>query len=117
MPYCTDEEVKILIETSLEGHEIETLIALADADLDRMLGGTSMETSLKKKCSMMLSAAMISDKEPGSYSVGGVRIDQSKRAENWRSQVREIVASAKAGRAVIKSSKYQHIDESTRYSV
>ena len=115
MAYCKSSDVKILVETTLDDELIEELIEISDADLDSMLGGSSLGTQLKKRCSMMLTAATIAEKYPRSYTVGSARIDMGTKIRDWRSQVRDIVARVKAGRAVIKSSKYQHIDEDVRY--
>jgi hypothetical protein len=115
MGYCNASDVRVLIETELVDEVIENLIVLADADLDRMLGGTTADASFKKKASMYLTAAMIADGGPPSYTVGNIRIDMGKQAASWRAQVKESVEEARAGSAVIKSSVYQKIDEDIRY--
>lgn len=92
--YCTAPDVKVLIETTLDDEVIEELIDLADANLDEKLGGASLSTILKKRCSMMLTAAMIAERMPQTYSVGSIRISQGPRIENWRRSVNRTVASA-----------------------
>jgi len=115
--YCNASDVRVLIETKLEDEVIENIIALADADLDRMLGGAAADDSFKKKGSMYLAAAIIADKGPSSYTVGNIRIDMGAKARDWRAQVKASVEEARAGSSVIKGSIYQHIDEDVRYSV
>lgn len=94
MAYCKSSDVRLLIRTDLEDDEIEDLIALGDSDLDDLLGGASMTATQKKKCSMRLAAAAIADREPASFSMGKVRIDNYDRAQRWRKYVNRQVARA-----------------------
>lgn len=94
MGYCKSADVRLVIQTALEDHEIDDLIELADTDLDEKLGGASLSDNLKKQCSMMLTAIMIAERTPQTYSIGSIRISQGPRIENWRKRVNRIVARA-----------------------
>lgn len=116
MAYSSAADVKTIIETSLADASITELIAIADADIDDLLSGTSLGATLKKKCSMMLTAAMIADGNPKNYSVGDARVDMGNRARSWRAEVNRTIREAKAARVTVKSTSYQHIDEDARYT-
>lgn len=116
MAYSSAADVKTIIETSLADASITELIAIADADIDDLLSGTSLGATLKKKCSMMLTAAMIAEGNPKNYSVGDARVDMGNRARSWRAEVHRTISEAKAARRTVKSSSYQVIDEDGRYT-
>jgi hypothetical protein len=116
MGYCNASDVRILIETKLVNEVLENIIVLADAEVDRLLGGATAGDSFKKKASMYLAAAIVADKGPPSYTVGNIRVDMGAKAREWRAQVKADIEEARAGSAVIKKSVYQHIDEDIRYA-
>lgn len=115
MVYSDADDVRMIIETSLADASITELIAIADADIDDMLSGTTLGTALLKKCSMMLTAAMIAEGNPQNYSVGDARVDMGNRAKGWRAEVTRTINKAKAARVTIVATAYQHIDEDERY--
>lgn len=92
--YCDASDVKLIIATELESYDIEELIDMADRDLDKRLGGASLDTDLKKDCSMMLTAIKIAERTPQTYSIGSIRISQGARIENWRKSANKIIARA-----------------------
>ena len=94
MANCDPQDVKLLISTELEPNEIQDLIAIADNRITRMLGGGSLSTANKKEASMMLTAAMIAERSPGSYRVGDVTVDNQGRAKTWRREAKKIVMSS-----------------------
>lgn len=115
--YCEPEDVKLIIETSLTPDEIGRLIYQADKDLDNMLGSSTMDDELKKRCSSLLTAIMIADKQPKDYTTGSTRISHGEgRIKRWKAKVDELVARATSSRrSVVKSSAYQVINEDRRY--
>jgi len=94
MAYCTATEVKYLINTSLDDTSIGNLIAIADADLDAMLDGASMSVTLKKGCSMRLTAVMIAQRQPQTQRIGEYSDSWGERIREWRSWVNRRVARA-----------------------
>lgn len=101
MAYCTADDVKLLIRTNLSDANITSLIAQADADLDDMLGGASMSTTLKKSCSMRLTAIMIAQRQPTSSRILGASVTYGDRVKQWKQEVKNRVAKA-VGRWHIK---------------
>lgn len=116
MAYCDSDDVKMIISTSLADASITELVAIADADIDDKLGGATLSTALLKKCSMMLTAAMIAEGNPKNYTVGEAKVDMGNRAKSWRAEAELTISRAKATiRTTVKSSSYEHIDEDARY--
>ena len=111
--YCSATEVAYLVHTDLDDTAIGILITLADAELDQMLGGSTLATNLLKLCSMMLTAILVAQRDPEATTLGSARIQYGSRVEDWRGRVWAIVKRNKA--PVIKSSSYRKIDEDTRY--
>lgn len=115
MAYCSAADVGLLIAHSMSSGDVDSLIALADKDLDDMLGAYTLSAELKKRCSSMLTAIMIADRQPKSYSAGSARISYGERIRRWQAKVDELVARATAARVQVKVSEYQKIDEDVRY--
>lgn len=113
--YCEPSDVRLLIETTLEDGDMDKLIQQSDSDLDDLLGSYTMSSDLKKRCSSLLTAIAIADRQPKSYSVGTARISHGERVKRWRAKVDELVTRATQGRLKVKSSEYQKIDEDSRY--
>ncbi len=96
--------------------DIAKLIILSDEDLDTKLAGSVMTATNKKRCSSFLTAIMIAEKMPDSYTVYGVRINFGNRVKRWQAKVDELIDGASGGEhAIIKSSSYTRIDEDARY--
>lgn len=112
MVYSTPDEVKLIIETSMSDDDITLLIVLADDEVDGM-GGAALSDVDKQKCSMYLTAIMIAEKQPSSYSVGTVRINMRDRTARWLQRVKDIIDENRT--IPIKSSTYEKIDEDARY--
>lgn len=92
MPYSEPDDVRLLINTSLQDDQIGSLIQMADDDLDEMTEGVTLNAADKKACSMRLAAIMIAERQPLSYGVGEANIKMSdRRTGRWLSKVREII--------------------------
>lgn len=94
MPYSSPIDARLLVDTALTNEQIESLIELADSDLDDLLGSASMSTILKKQCSMRLTACMIVENQPSSVKMGGLSMEYQDRATKWRKWVFNKVAKA-----------------------
>lgn len=94
MAYCAVTDVKVLIDTDLTDNQITSIIALADNELDQLLGGASMTATQKKTCSMMLSAIMIAQRQPRKESLAGASLDWSGRITEWQRYVKQAVSRA-----------------------
>jgi len=120
MSYCTADEVKLIVNTELDTSSISQLITLADTEVDLMLGvGWSGDTNTQKLISMLLTAALISDRDPESYAIGAARIQYGNRVSRWKDRAAEIASRAKstAAKPPRGASRYRKIDEAKRYPV
>ena len=97
--------------------DIAKIIIQSDEDLDTRLNGNAMSATNKKRCSSHMTAIVIADSMPQSYTAGNTRISfGAGRVKRWQAIVDGLVAVATAGEAVIvKSSSYQKINEDSRY--
>ena len=113
MVYCTALDVRLIIHTSLSDSEIDSVIALSDAEIDKTLGSQSESDKLIKKLSMILSARTIKQRQPQSSAAGDYREDAGNIHEVWGRDILRIFWLYKTVRIAI--SEYQHIDEDERY--
>lgn len=114
MSYCKSSDVRLIVSTDLEDHEIDDLIPLADSDLDDLLQGASMTDIQKKNCSMRLTAIMIANRIPRKESIAGIVTDWTDQIATWQAYVDEKVGLAAAGGAVqgkVVSSSYSTITD------
>ena len=113
MAYCTATDVRLIIETSMETDDITSLIILADDEVDEMAEGVTLSDVDKKRCSMYLTAIMIAEKQPSSYTVGSVRINMKDRSARWLKKVQDIINDNRT--IPVKVTSYQKIDQDSRY--
>ena len=71
------------------------MITIADAELDAMLGGSSMASNVKKGCSMRLTALMLAQRDPEIRNLGGTNMVFQSRMTAWRKYVEDRVREAK----------------------
>ena len=62
--YCTAADVRSIIHTSLGDSEIDGIIELSDAEIDKKLGTQDASDKLIKKLSMLLTAYTIKVRQP-----------------------------------------------------
>ena len=86
--------MKSIVSTGLTPPQIGNLIALADEDVDRRLGGASASANRKKLMSMLITGKMIKGNDPLSYSIGMARVQFGDVGEGWEKWVNRIVASS-----------------------
>lgn len=121
MPYCTASGVRLVINTTLTDEEIDSVIEMSDAQIDRRIGAQSMTDPLIKKLSMLLTAQIIKTRQPQSYAVGEYREDSGNVLEIWEKEIEQIFhlyeypTVREKARGIVKSTEYQHIDEKKRY--
>ena len=117
MPYCEVDDVRSVVNTSLTPEQIGNLITRADALVDQKLGGYTLTDELKGLVSMLLTATIVSIRDPRSYAVGIAKVQYGNQIAGWSSIVDEIIKGARATRASgkIVSSAYQKINEDARY--
>ena len=82
MAYCTNTEVRLIIDTSHTDDEITAIIVLADAEIDAR-GLDGLADNVKKLISMYISASIIALRDPSSKSIGEYREDKLNAA-GWR---------------------------------
>ena len=90
MAYCTYDEVKLIIATSMASADITSLIVLADAEIDaRELDGRAAD--IKKRISMFLTAELIALKQPGQANIGPLSSSPSTSTTDWRKLAENLI--------------------------
>lgn len=82
MANCTEDDVRVVIRTTLLDAEVTSLIVLADAEITAR-GLDTRTSDVKKLISMLITASIISMRDPASRSIGEYREDMLK-PEGWR---------------------------------
>jgi len=78
---CTSDDIRLIIDTSLEDPDITSLIVLSDAEItSRSLD--SRPADILKLISMLLTASLISARDPTSNSVNEYR-ETMRTSEDW----------------------------------
>ena len=90
MSYCGPSDVRLIIETSLTDDELETLIEMSDAEIDRGLGAQPVDDRLISKLSMLLTAITVRGRDPESFAAGEYREQGGSAVESWRREAEEI---------------------------
>lgn len=111
------DDVRSVVNTSLLDPAIGKLIPRADALVDQKLGGYTLSDELKGLVSMLLTATIVSIRDPRSYAVGIAKVQYGDQMSGWSSIVDEIITNARQTTASSKiiSSEYQKINEDVRY--
>ena len=112
MPYCTVNDVRMIVDTSLTDGEIAGIIETSDAEIDRRIGVQSSSDKLVKKLSILLTAYTIKTRQPRSQAVGEYREDAGSVLEVWEREIERIYRLYRSPR--VKASEYEEIDESER---
>jgi hypothetical protein len=111
--YCTEEDVRMIVETSLDDNQIMEIIEMSDAEIDRRIGAQSTSDRLVKKLSILITAHTVKTRQPRSQATGEYREDAGDVLEVWE---REVEGIYRLYRGVsIEGSEYRHIDEDRRY--
>ena len=90
MTYCSASDVRLIVDTTLTDAEIERLIEMSDAEIDRELGPQQEADALVRKLSMLLTALTVRSRDPESFAVGEYSERAGDVAEAWRREVEEI---------------------------
>lgn len=115
MAYCTETDVRMVINTKLTPTEVGAIITMSDAEIDKRLGAQTPGDELIKKLSMLMSARTIKTRQPESRAVGDWK-EVHKPGEAWGLEIEQIMSLYIGdGRGVIKASEYEVIDEDVRY--
>lgn len=113
--YCSASDVRSIIHTGLTDSEIESIIELSDAEIDKRLGPRDPSDKVIRKLSMLLTAQTVRLRQPGSVTVG----EYSESGEGLDEVlVREIEGIWRLYHGVaVSSSSYSVIDEDERAGV
>lgn len=95
MVYTTYANVQMLVRTDLATASITEVITWTDAEVDKLLDGTTASTTDKERWSTYLAAAMVADRDPSFQQVGEARGDYKSRSDDWRRMVREEINQSK----------------------
>ena len=113
MPYSSPSNVRLIVETDLTDAEIEDLIAMSDAEIERMIGIQSTPGELVKKLSALITAHAVRTRQPQSLAVGEYREDAGDVMDVWERETERIYRLL--GSVSVKASGYAHIDDDERY--
>jgi len=105
--------VRLVVETALTDQEIEGVIEMSDAEIDRRIGSQSGSDKLVKKLSVMLTARSIKTRQPQSQAIGEYREEFGGVLEAWGKEIEGMFKLKKTAR--VAGSEYGHIDERKRY--
>jgi len=110
--YCTAVDVRSIVHTGLTDSEIEAIIELGDAEIDKRLGTQDPSDKVIKRLSMLLTARTVKLRQPGSVAVG----EYSENSEQFLRVVEaEIEKTWRLYSGVaVSSSSYGVIDEDDR---
>jgi len=113
--YCTASDVRNIIHTGLSDSEIEAVIELSDAEIDKRLGARDPSDKVIRKLSMLLTAQTVRLRQPGSVAVGEYSESNDKLNEAFSAEIEKIFKLYSS--LVISSSDYNFIDEDDRTGV
>ena len=113
MPYSSASDVRFIVDTNLTDAQITTIIAMSDAEIDRMIGVQSTPGELVKKLSALITAHAVRTRQPQSLAVGEYREDAGDVMEVWERETERIYRLL--GSVSVKASGYAHIDDDERY--
>jgi len=113
MPYCTESDVRLVVNTALTDEEIVAVIETSDAEIDRRIGAQDPSDKLIKKLSMLLSAHAIKTRQPQSQAIGEYREEAGDALEVWEREIERIFRLYSS--VSVSASEYRHIDEERRY--
>ena len=113
MPYCTESDVRLIVNTALTDEEIAAVIETSDAEIDRRIGAQDPSDKLIKKLSMLLTAHAIKTRQPQSQAMGEYREDAGDVLEVWKREIERIFRLYSS--VSVSASEYRHIDEEKRY--
>lgn len=74
MGYCTASDVRLLIKTDLSDADIDKIIEINSAVIDKKIGVQSASDQVIKKLCMLLSAIDIRRRDPESFALGEYRV-------------------------------------------
>jgi hypothetical protein len=114
MAYSTYDDVRRVINTSLEDSYITEIIAWSDAEIDKQLGSQSSSDELIEKLSVLLTARTIKTRQPTSMGAGAYR-ETHDPIPIWTHEIDKIYSLYRSG-AKIYGTPYEHIDEDERYT-
>jgi len=92
MTYCSASDVRLIVNTALTDIQIDTLIVMSDAEIDRKLGTQSASDKLIGKLSMLLTARAIRSRDPSSFAIGEYSETIGSMIAAWDSEIECIEA-------------------------
>jgi len=115
MTYCTASDIRSIVHTGLSDGEIEAIIALSDAEIDKRLGSQDSSDKVIKKLSMLLTAKTVKLRQPGIVAVGEYSENNEDLFQVLDAEIEKIYRLCSS--SSISSSRYGVIDEEERTGV
>ena len=90
MTYCSPSDVRLVVNTGLSNTEVESIIGMSEAQIDRKLGAQSPSDTLIRKLSVLLTARTIRARDPSSFAIGEYSESTGDIHSAWDAEIREI---------------------------
>ena len=113
--YCSASDVRSIIHTGLSDSEIEAIIELSDAEIDKRLGPRDPSDNLIRKLSMLLTAQTVRLRQPGSVAVGEYSDNSEQFLQVVEAEIEKIWRLYTG--ITVSSSSYGFIEEDERSGV
>ena len=113
MSYSTSADVRLIIHTSLTNTEIESIISMSDAQINKQIGAQDPTDLTIKKLSVLMTAHTIKQRQPDSVTIGEYRETTGNINETLSNEINKILKLYKS--PAFASSTYTSINEEQRY--
>ena len=110
--YCTAADVRSIIHTGLTDSEIDGIIELSDAEIDKRLGPQDAADKLIRKLSALMTASTVKTRQPDSSAAGEYREETGGVQGVWATEIEGIFRLYSGFN--VASSSYGFIDEDER---
>ena len=91
MPYCTSQDVRLIIKTQLLDRDIENLILMADAKINAQVGTQTEGDQLVRGTSALMVALKIRQSDPSSFAIGGYSESSHDPTADWKKEIEENI--------------------------
>lgn len=110
MSNCSPSDVRLIINTGLTDTQIETLITLADAEIEaRGFTSAKWTSDLKKKLSMLLTAELVALNDVMSRGINEYQAVKPGNSQIWRQMAEKLIQAVQD--QYVKATGYSEIDD------
>ena len=112
MVYCTAEDVRRIIHTGLSDADLESIIELGDAEIERRIGAQDASDPVIRKLSALIAASTVKTRQPDSSAAGEYREETGGVQGVWSREIEAIFRLYSGFK--VAASGYGFIDEDKR---